>query len=62
VDYYNFGNFNGSVFQVAADANNVTYNRNSCCGMQTMSAARKLNPEVLVALSVFFILVVLPMI
>jgi len=33
VDYYNIGNFNGSVFQVAADANNVTYNRNSCCGL-----------------------------
>lgn len=33
VDFYNIGNFNGSVFQVAADANNVTYNRNSCCGL-----------------------------
>lgn len=32
VDYYNIGNFNGSVFQVAANANNVTYNRDSCCG------------------------------
>ncbi|KAL2427037.1 putative secreted protein [Exophiala dermatitidis] len=32
VDYYNIGNFNGSVFQVAADANNVTYNKDSCCG------------------------------
>lgn len=32
VDYYNFGNFNGSVFQVAATANNVSYNRDSCCG------------------------------
>ena len=32
VDYYNLGNFNGSVFQVAADANGVTYNRASCCG------------------------------
>lgn len=32
VDYYNLGNFNGSVFQVAADANNVTYDRNKCCG------------------------------
>lgn len=32
VDYYNFGNFNGSVFQVAADANNVKYDRASCCG------------------------------
>lgn len=32
VDYYNLGNFNGSVFQVAATANNVTYDRSSCCG------------------------------
>ncbi|EXJ63612.1 uncharacterized protein A1O5_11373 [Cladophialophora psammophila CBS 110553] len=32
VDYYNIGNFNGSVFQVAADANGVSYNRASCCG------------------------------
>lgn len=26
------GNFNGSVFQVAARANNVTYDRADCCG------------------------------
>ncbi|KAF1363204.1 PLC-like phosphodiesterase, partial [Lizonia empirigonia] len=32
VDYYNFGNFNGSVFEVAATANGVSYNRDSCCG------------------------------
>lgn len=32
VDYYNIGSFNGSVFQVAANANGVTYNRDSCCG------------------------------
>ena len=32
VDYYNYGNFNGSVFQVAATANNVSYNQSSCCG------------------------------
>ncbi|KAJ9652876.1 hypothetical protein H2198_007878 [Neophaeococcomyces mojaviensis] len=32
VDYYNIGSFNGSVFQAAADANGVTYNRDSCCG------------------------------
>lgn len=34
VDFYNIGNFNGSVFQVAADANGVTYNRDSCCGLE----------------------------
>ncbi|KAF2086122.1 PLC-like phosphodiesterase, partial [Saccharata proteae CBS 121410] len=31
VDYYNYGNFNGSVFAVAAKHNNVTYN-GVCCG------------------------------
>ncbi|ODM21772.1 hypothetical protein SI65_02616 [Aspergillus cristatus] len=36
VDYYNIGNFNGSVFEVAAEMNNVTYN-GQCCG--TTSAA-----------------------
>ncbi|KAF1911215.1 PLC-like phosphodiesterase [Ampelomyces quisqualis] len=39
VDYYNFGDFNGSVFQVAATANNVSYNRESCCGVQATSGA-----------------------
>ncbi|KAF2036727.1 PLC-like phosphodiesterase [Setomelanomma holmii] len=38
VDYYNFGNFNGSVFEVAAAANNVTYKRGSCCGSQSSNA------------------------
>ncbi|KAK5936696.1 hypothetical protein PMZ80_011067 [Knufia obscura] len=32
VDFYNIGSFNGSVFQVAADANGVSYDRDSCCG------------------------------
>ncbi|OCT46622.1 hypothetical protein CLCR_01951 [Cladophialophora carrionii] len=32
VDYYNIGSFNGSVFQVTADANGVNYDRASCCG------------------------------
>ncbi|KIW42459.1 uncharacterized protein PV06_06008 [Exophiala oligosperma] len=39
VDYYNIGSFNGSVFQVAADANNVTYNRDSCCGTAGTNSA-----------------------
>jgi len=39
VDYYNYGNFNGSVFEVAAEMNNVTYN-GKCCG--TTSAAPNL--------------------
>ncbi|KAJ6150890.1 PLC-like phosphodiesterase [Penicillium chermesinum] len=34
VDYYNEGSFNGSVFEVAAQMNNVTYNR-TCCGEES---------------------------
>ncbi|KAF2690173.1 PLC-like phosphodiesterase [Lentithecium fluviatile CBS 122367] len=41
VDYYNYGNFNGSVFQVAATANNVSYNQDSCCGTDPTSAVGK---------------------
>ena len=37
VDYYNFGGYPGSVFEVAAKLNNVTYDR-PCCG-QVVSAA-----------------------
>ncbi|KIX95948.1 uncharacterized protein Z520_08203 [Fonsecaea multimorphosa CBS 102226] len=47
VDYYNIGNFNGSVFQVAADANGVTYNRASCCGTAgTTNAGVMIIPDV----------------
>lgn len=53
VDFYNRGSFPGSVFQVAADANGVTYDRDSCCGstQRVLSAAPglKLNLSVLVA-------------
>ncbi|KAJ1326698.1 1-phosphatidylinositol phosphodiesterase [Microdochium nivale] len=38
VDYYNYGNKPGSVFEVAARMNNVTYNR-PCCGTEVKSAA-----------------------
>ncbi|KAM5463063.1 hypothetical protein MauCBS54593_007722 [Microsporum audouinii] len=38
VDYYNVGNVNGSVFQVAAELNNVTYN-GKCCGRTTSLAS-----------------------
>ena len=38
VDYYNYGNFNGSVVQVAADMNNVTYN-GLCCGSTSAAPA-----------------------
>ncbi|KAK3063847.1 hypothetical protein LTS18_012265, partial [Coniosporium uncinatum] len=43
VDYYNFGNFNGSVFQVAANANGVSYNRESCCGLMSTGGAGSLS-------------------
>lgn len=44
VDYYNFGNFNGSVFQVAATANGVSYDRDSCCGeLRKTSGSSTLN-------------------
>ncbi|KAF2849877.1 PLC-like phosphodiesterase [Plenodomus tracheiphilus IPT5] len=39
VDYYNFGNFNGSVFKVAAEANGVTYKEKSCCGSGATTAS-----------------------
>ena len=41
VDYYNEGNYPGSVFEVAAQLNNVTYNR-ACCGR--VSAASESGP------------------
>lgn len=40
VDYYNYGGFPGSVFEVAAMMNNVTFNRRPCCGMKVNGAAR----------------------
>lgn len=39
VDYYNFGNFNGSVFDVAAEANDVTFREGECCGGLKVSKA-----------------------
>lgn len=40
VDYYNFGNFPGSVFEVAARMNNVTFVQRPCCG--SSSAGEKM--------------------
>jgi hypothetical protein len=60
VDYYNFGNFNGSVFQVAANANNVTYNNASCCGTQSTSRASNLPKTsigLLFCLNLFFFVI-----
>jgi hypothetical protein len=34
VDYYNRGSFNGSVFEVAAQANGVEYDRRKCCAVE----------------------------
>ena len=47
VDYYNNGNYPGSVFEVAAQLNNVTYSR-PCCGMDSSSSAQILRPKLLV--------------
>jgi len=44
VDFYNQGPTNGSVFEVAAQANNVTYDR-ECCGMAKSLAAALLQPS-----------------
>ncbi|KAL2259303.1 hypothetical protein VTK26DRAFT_7070 [Humicola hyalothermophila] len=40
VDYYNFGNYPGSVFEVAAKMNNVSFERRSCCGPQPSFGVR----------------------
>lgn len=42
VDYYNYGGFPGSVFEVAARMNNVTYDRGSCCGTEGVSAVGRM--------------------
>lgn len=39
VDFYNIGSYNGSIFEVAANANGVSYDRDLCCG----SDQRELN-------------------
>jgi len=47
VDYYDFGD--GSVFEVAAKANGVTYNR-ACCGATSTSAAANVKGSALALL------------
>ncbi|KAH9876308.1 hypothetical protein J1614_004187 [Plenodomus biglobosus] len=44
VDFYNQGPVNGSVFEVAARANNVTYNR-ECCGKAKSAGVILLKPS-----------------
>ena len=47
VDYYNNGSYPGSVFEVAALHNNVTYSR-PCCGMDsTLGSGRTWRPNLL---------------
>lgn len=59
VDYYNYGNFNGSVFEVAAEMNNVTYNR-TCCGQESAAvpgmAVTSLSTILAIAVGVQFFL------
>jgi hypothetical protein len=43
VDFYNQGSTNGSVFEVAAKANNVTYDR-PCCGLTARSRSEATLP------------------
>jgi hypothetical protein len=52
VDYYNFGGYPGSVFEVAAKMNNVTYNR-ECCGKVTSGAPSLRSTGGLVFLTIF---------
>ena len=61
VDYYNLGNFNGSVFQIAATANNVSYDRGSCCGtdQRDFGAAATIRPTLLFSLTAVALAVVL---
>ncbi|KAI0474437.1 PLC-like phosphodiesterase [Xylaria cf. heliscus] len=59
VDYYNYGGFPGSVFEVAAQMNNVTYNR-ACCGVP-VNGGIKIRPGAytrypLAALALFWLL------
>ncbi|OCL14287.1 PLC-like phosphodiesterase [Glonium stellatum] len=53
VDYYNIGSFNGSVFAVAAEANNVTYN-GKCCGTSSFATQSFGGPPI-ITLSVAFL-------
>lgn len=55
VDYYNYGKPNGSVFEVAAKMNNVTYDVSKCCGT-TSAAAAVAAPNLLLAILVVVML------
>ncbi|CAI6338239.1 unnamed protein product [Periconia digitata] len=51
VDYYNYGIPNGSVFRVAAEANNVPFNDRPCCGTPSSSLASGLERSMVTALT-----------
>lgn len=38
VDYYNYGNYPGSVFEAAARVNNVSYPNGTCCNIMSFAA------------------------
>jgi len=40
VDYYNFGSYPGSVFEVAARMNNVSFEKRPCCGPEVGAGVR----------------------
>lgn len=57
VDFYNVGNTNGSVFQVAADLNNVTYN-GKCCGSESGASRLFSGNAMVVAVAALVILAI----
>ena len=61
VDYYNLGNFNGSVFQVAATANNVSYDRDSCCGraQRDFNKATRMRPAQFSIMAIILVAILL---
>lgn len=56
MDYYNIGN--GSVFEVAAKYNNVTYNR-KCCGMETSAASSITSSVAALVVALFAVLAII---
>lgn len=61
VDYYNYGNYPGSVFEVAAQMNNVTYDREraGCCGNDLNAASSRTGVPVAMLVAVAAALLVL---
>jgi hypothetical protein len=60
VDYYNSGSpINGSVFEVAARANNVTYDRECCGKAASLGAVLELPSSTYLALAIAVIATIL---